>query len=69
MQDFVGSVLDAAGSIPTDANKALTIFDDLVVILNVDVNVTGMNNDAEVRFVMSNLHFHLTVRLSMWPAL
>lgn len=44
----MGSVLDAAGSIPTDADKALVIFDNLVVILNVDVNVTGMNNDAAV---------------------
>ena len=48
MQGYLDSVFDAAEAIPEEANKALLIFDDLVTILNVDVNVTGMNNDAAV---------------------
>lgn len=48
MQGFVGGVLDAASVIPQDANKALLIFDDLVTILNVDVNITGMSADVAV---------------------
>ena len=49
MQGFTGGVLDAANVIPQDANKALLIFDNLVTILNVDVNITGMNTDVAVR--------------------
>lgn len=48
VQGFVNSVLNAAGVIPQDANKALVIFDNLQTILDVDVNVTGMNNDVMV---------------------
>ena len=47
------SVLNAAEAIPNDANSALLIFDDLVTILNVDVNVTGMNADVAVSFLAS----------------
>ena len=38
----------AAYNITTDADSALGIFDNLVVILNVDVNVSGMNSDVAV---------------------
>lgn len=44
----MNSILDAAAAIPNDANTALLIFDDLVTILNVDVNVTGMNSNVAV---------------------
>ncbi|KAL0048626.1 hypothetical protein WJX82_007262 [Trebouxia sp. C0006] len=43
---FANEVFDAAYNITTDADSALGIFDDLVVILNVDVNVSGMNSDV-----------------------
>ena len=32
----------------TDADSATNIFDDLVTILNVDVNVSGINSDVAV---------------------
>ena len=50
MQGFADNVFDAAYNITTDADSALGIFDDLVTILNVDVNVTGINSDAMVGF-------------------
>ncbi|DBA78043.1 TPA: hypothetical protein ACH3X2_008019 [Trebouxia sp. C0005] len=43
---FANDVFDAAYNITTHADSALVIFDDLVVILNVDVNVSGMNSDV-----------------------
>ena len=47
-QGFANEVFDAAYNITTDADSALGIFDNLVVILNVDVNVSGMNSDVTV---------------------
>ncbi|DBB04426.1 TPA: hypothetical protein ACH3X1_012908 [Trebouxia sp. C0004] len=43
---FANEAFEAAYNITTDADSALGIFDDLVVILNVDVNVSGMNSDV-----------------------
>ena len=57
MQGFADKVFGAAYNITTDADLALGIFDDLVVILNVDVNVTGMNNDIAVSPCVFILHF------------
>lgn len=48
LQDYVNSILTAANAIPKDANTALLIFDDLVTILNVDVDITSMNSDVAV---------------------
>lgn len=48
LQGFANDVFDAAYNITTHADSALVIFDDLVVILNVDVNVSGMNSDVAV---------------------
>ena len=48
MQDYLGSIFDAAETIPRDANTALLIFDALAVILRVDVNVEGINSDVAV---------------------
>lgn len=47
-QGFADDVFEGAYNITTDAQKGLGIFDDLSVILNVDVNVTGMNTDVQV---------------------
>lgn len=52
----MGGVLDAANAIPQDASKALLIFDNLVTILNVDVNVTGINNDAAVSPIPKHMY-------------
>jgi len=49
-------VFGAAYNITTDADSALGIFDDLVVILNVDVNVSGMNSDVAVS--LQGIHGH-----------
>lgn len=59
MQDFMESVLNAAEAIPNDANSALLIFGDLVTILNVDVNVTGMNADVAVSFLALVCNVHI----------
>ena len=48
LQGFADDIFGAAYNITTDANKALGIFDALITILNVDVNVTGMNSDITV---------------------
>ncbi len=56
-QGFANEVFDAAYNITTDADSALGIFDDLVVILNVDVNVSGMNSDVTVSC------FHFAVKM------
>lgn len=48
VQDYLDSIFDAAEAIPQDANKALLIFDALVLILQVDVNVAGINRDVAV---------------------
>lgn len=48
VQGFVGSVFDAADVIPQDANRALVIFENLQTILDVDVNINGINNDVAV---------------------
>lgn len=48
MQGFANEVFGAAYNITTDADSALGIFDDLVVVLNVDVNVSGVNSDVTV---------------------
>jgi len=57
LQGFANEVFDAAYNITTDADSALGIFDDLVVILNVDVNVSGMNSDVTVSC------FHFAVKM------
>lgn len=67
MQDFMESVLDAAGAIPNDANSALLILDDLVTILNVDVNVTGMNADVAVSLLALVFEMHLKAAGSVQP--
>lgn len=51
MQDFADDVFGAAYNITRDADRALAIFDDMITILNVDVNVSGMNTDIAVRFL------------------
>ena len=48
LQGFANDVFAAAYNITTDADSALGIFDDLVLILNVDVNVSGMTSDVTV---------------------
>ena len=50
-------VFGAAFDITTDADIALGIFDDLIVILNVDVNVSGMNSAAQVRLRYTNTSY------------
>jgi hypothetical protein len=54
-------VFGAAYNITTDADSALGIFDDLVVILNVDVNVSGMNSDVAVS--LQGIHGHCALLL------
>ena len=61
MQDFMESVLNAAEAIPNDANSALLIFGDLVTILNVDVNVTGMNADVAVSLLALVCNVHIKI--------
>ena len=41
-------MFEGAYNITADAQSGLSIFDDLNVILDVDLNVTGMNTDIEV---------------------
>lgn len=48
MQGLADDVFEGAYNITTDAQSGLRIFDDLTVILDVDVNVTGMQRDVQV---------------------
>ena len=59
MQDYMNTILTAAGAIPDDANTALLIFDDLLTILSVDVNVTGMNSDIAVSMLVVTHQWYL----------
>ncbi len=61
IQGFANEVFGAAYNITTDADSALGIFDDLVVILNVDVNVSGMNSDVAVS--LQCIHGHCVHQL------
>lgn len=59
MQDYMNAILTAAGAIPDDTNTALLIFDDLLTILSVDVNVTGMNSDIAVSMLVVTHKWYL----------
>lgn len=67
LQGFADDVFEAAYNITTDAQSGLGIFDDLTVILNVDVNTTGMNTDVQVSFRHMPCHIHTTPKLECEP--
>lgn len=48
LQGFADDVFEGAYNITTDAQQGLGIFDGLSQILNVDVNVSGMNSNIQV---------------------
>lgn len=69
MQGFADDVFEGAYNITADAQSGLGIFDDLTIILNVDLNVTGMNRDVQVSIgtVHWHMHVHMAPHLLLYP--
>lgn len=63
LQGFADDVFEGAYNITADAQSGLGIFDDLTVILNVDVNVTGLNTDVQVSIRPVNWYTHTALTL------
>lgn len=59
LQGFADDVFEGAYNITTDAQSGLGIFDNITAILNVDVNVTGMNTEVQVSIRLLHCNKHM----------